>query len=156
MFTLFINDLTDLFDSSTTSKLFADDIKIYSEISISCNLDVFQIHLDAVYNWAKTWQIDISFSKCNLIVIGNLAACSDYKLSEHIILKVDNVRDLGVGVDSKLNFKTQIKDITTRAKQRSALSSVASYLEIHATSFSLTKHSFDLYLNTLLLSGPLP
>ena len=95
LFTLFINDLTDLFDSSTTSKLFADDIKIYSEISINCNLDMFQIHLDAIHNWAKIWQIGISFSKCNLIVIGNLSACPDYKLSEHIISKVDNVRDLG-------------------------------------------------------------
>ena len=53
LFTLFINDLTDMFDSSTTSKLFADDIKIYSEISINCNLDMFQIHLDAIHNWAK-------------------------------------------------------------------------------------------------------
>jgi hypothetical protein len=116
-----MNDSTDLFDSSTTSKLFADDIKIYSEISINCNLDMFQIHLDAIHNWAKIWQIGISFSKCNLIVIGNLSACPDYKLSEHIISKVDNVRDLGVCVDNKLNFKIQIKDITTRAKQRSAL-----------------------------------
>ena len=40
---IFINDSTDLFDSSTTSKLFADDIKIYSEISINCNLDMFQM-----------------------------------------------------------------------------------------------------------------
>ena len=101
--------LTDLFDSSTTSKFFADDIKIYSEISINCNLDMFQIHLDAIHNWVKIWQIGISFSKCNLIVIGNLSACPDYKLSEHIISKVDNVRDLGVCVDNKLNFKIQIK-----------------------------------------------
>ena len=96
--------------------------KIYSEISINnCNLDMFQIHLDAIHNWAKIWKIDIFFSKCNLNVIGNLSAYPDYKLSKLIISKVDNVRDLGFCVENKLNFKIPIKDITTRAKQRSAL-----------------------------------
>ena len=34
LFTLFINDITDLFDSPTKAILFADGIKIYSEIKL--------------------------------------------------------------------------------------------------------------------------
>ena len=46
-----------------------------------------------------------------------------YKLSEYII-STDNVRDLVICANSKLNFETQIKDFTTRAHQ--PLSSAAS------------------------------
>ena len=52
-----------------------------------------------------------SCNKCNLIVIGNLAVCPKYTLALHEILKTDTVKDLGVYVDHKLNFKTHIEDI---------------------------------------------
>ena len=54
-------------------------------------------------------------------MIGNLANCPIYTLSLHEILKTDTVKDLGVYVDHKLNFKTHIEDSIVRAKQRSAL-----------------------------------
>jgi len=121
LFTLFINDIIDLFDSPTKAILFADDIKIYSEIKLPPDAIQFQNYLDAVHSWSSTWQIGISYSKCNLIVIGNLANCPKYTLSSHDILNTDTVKDLGVYVDHKLNFKTHIEDCIVRAKQRSAL-----------------------------------
>ena len=63
LFSLFINDITDLFDQPATSILFADDIKIYSEIIFPNDVIKFQKYLDAVHDWAKTWQIGISYSK---------------------------------------------------------------------------------------------
>ena len=54
-------------------------------------------------------------------MIGNLANCPKYTLSLHEILKTDTVKDLGVHVDHKLNFKTHIEHSVVRAKQRSAL-----------------------------------
>jgi len=56
-----------------------------------------------------------------IIVIGNLANCPKYTLSSHEILNIETVKDLGVYVDHKLNFKTHIEDCIVRAKQRSAL-----------------------------------
>ena len=56
---LFINDITDLFDQPATSILFADDIEIYSEIILPTDEIKFQNYLDAVHDWAKTWQIGV-------------------------------------------------------------------------------------------------
>ena len=46
MFNLFINDVTDHLDSTSNTKIFADDIKIYTEL-INHNSDInFQAQLD--------------------------------------------------------------------------------------------------------------
>ena len=68
----------------------------------------------------KTWQIGISYSKCNILTIGNLST-QKFKLSTHEILNSNIVKDLGVLVDHKLNFKAHIEDCVVRARQRSAL-----------------------------------
>ena len=95
---------------------------IYSFFSKNINFTVLTSFLyNAVHSWSSTWQIGISYSKCNLIVIGNLANCPKYTLSSHEILNTETVKDLGVYVDHKLNFKTHIEDCIVRAKQRSAL-----------------------------------
>ena len=80
LFSLLINDITDLFDQPATSILFADDIKIYSEIILPNDVIKFQKYLDAVHDWAKTWQIGISYSKCNILTIGNLTTPTYYAL----------------------------------------------------------------------------
>ena len=73
LFTLFINDITDNFEPNINTKLFADDVKLYSEFSIlSANQDAqnFQNHLNYIQNWASLWQIDISYSKCDILSLG--------------------------------------------------------------------------------------
>ena len=50
-----------------------------------------------------------------------MADCLKCTLSLHEIFKTDSVKDLGVYVDNKLNFKTHIEDSVVRTEQRSAL-----------------------------------
>ena len=121
LFSLFMNDTTNLFDQPATSILFADDIKIYFEIIFPTDVMKFQKYLDAVHDWEKTWQIGVSYSKCNILTIGNLATSPKYMLSVHEILNSNTVKDLGVLVDHKLNFKAHIEDCVVQARQRSAL-----------------------------------
>ena len=97
LFSLFINDITDFFDQPATCILFADDIKIYSEIILPTDEIKFQKYLDAVHDWAKTWQIVVSYSKCNVLTIGNLATSPKYNLSVHEILNSNTVKD-GIGI----------------------------------------------------------
>ena len=54
-------------------------------------------------------------------------------VSVHEILNSNTVKDLGVLVDHKLNFKAHIEDCVVRARQRSALIYFAEdfYLEIY-------------------------
>ena len=50
---IFINDTTDNLDQSTTAKLFADDIKLYSELSFPHNN--LQTQLDKIHTWSSIW-----------------------------------------------------------------------------------------------------
>ena len=56
LFNLFINDVTDsLIDVS--AKLFADDLKLYTDINASSSELNFQTNLDQIFTWASSWQL---------------------------------------------------------------------------------------------------
>ena len=63
LFNLYINDITDSLDSTTTSKIFADDLKIYTELSSTDSTSNLQNHLNLIHLWSVTWQLQISHSK---------------------------------------------------------------------------------------------
>ena len=122
LFSIFINDITDNF-THVMAKLFADDIKLYTSLSSThpAAVTTFQHHLDLIHSWATTWQIGISFSKCNILQIGTHSHQSNYSVSNHTLLPVNQVRDLGVLIDSELKFNHHILDCVTRARSRSYL-----------------------------------
>ena len=121
LFNLFINDITDQFDNSTTSKIFADDIKIYTEFSTSISPNHLQHHLDLIHQWSITWQLPISNSKCNILTLGRHTLTQSFSLSNSPIAHIHSCLDLGVTIDCDLKFSQHINDIVRRAKQRSAL-----------------------------------
>ena len=54
LFLIYINDLPDGVSSSV--KLFADDTKVYRELSdAEGDTSLLQSHLDLMSDWAKTW-----------------------------------------------------------------------------------------------------
>ena len=54
---------------STTAKLFADDIKLYSSSS-NISPSNLQSQLNIIQLWSSTRQLKISHSKCNILPIG--------------------------------------------------------------------------------------
>jgi Reverse transcriptase (RNA-dependent DNA polymerase) len=69
-FLLYINDVVEVFrDSKCTCKLYADDLKIYTEIQLVDDLNLLQSALDALYEWSDRWQLSISYKKCSAILI---------------------------------------------------------------------------------------
>ena len=70
LFNLYINDITDSLDSTTTSKIFADDLKIYTELSSTDSISNLQNHLNLIHLWSVTWQLQISHSKCHTLTLG--------------------------------------------------------------------------------------
>ena len=105
--------------------MFADDVKLYTEIKSQTDFQNFQLCLNKLENWAEIWQLKFSINKCCILDIGlckmmniNIYDCflDDTKLG-----KVQSCRDLGVTVDSKLSFSYHMIDIVTRAKQRMSL-----------------------------------
>ena len=53
LFILYINDVTDGF-IGVSAKLFADDLKLYTEIDTDLSEINFQSHLDIIFSWASS------------------------------------------------------------------------------------------------------
>ena len=120
LFNLFINDVTDTF-INVTAKLFADDVKLYTELSSPTAVTNFQSHLDLIQSWSTTWQINISYTKCNILEIGNQIHPSAYSISNQTLTHATFVKDLEVLIDPKLKFDHHILDFVNRARQRASL-----------------------------------
>ena len=68
LFLLFINDVVDLFtDNRCACKLYADDLKIYTNIELSDGVSVLQSKLDELNKWSEQWQLSISHKKTNIM-----------------------------------------------------------------------------------------
>ena len=75
-------------------------------------------------NGNSKWQLQISFSKCYIIHIRRSQPCNnvlEYKLGDVVLKAVNNVSDLGVNVDCKLNFCEHVANITRKAHARANL-----------------------------------
>ena len=121
LFNLYINDITDSLNCFTSSKIFADDLKIYTEFNTNTQPIHLQTHLDLILEWSLTWQLKISQSKCNILFIGHHKIRPSFSISSSEITVSEYVTDLGVTIDPKLNFNSHIGGMVSKAKQRCAL-----------------------------------
>jgi len=71
LFLLYINDLPDIFDEAVTLKIFADDVKLYTNISNVANQANIKEELNKPAGWAADWQLPISYSKCCILDLSN-------------------------------------------------------------------------------------
>ena len=110
LFNLYINDLTDFYTPLSNSKLYADDVKIYTEICDSVSFLHLQSYLDHIQTWAADWQLTISESKCNIIQLSVSKAnfLPDFYLYNTPITSVESVCDLGIIIDSNLCFRKHL------------------------------------------------
>ena len=65
--------------------------------------------------------MQISYSKCNILLISLNTPPQYYKIDINIIAVVDSVTDLGVIIDADLRVKHHLNNIVLKANQRSAL-----------------------------------
>ena len=119
LFTLFVNDITDSLDCTTTAKLFADDLKLYTNISTSSTVNL-QHQLNEVHKWSKIWQLPISFSKCTVLHLGRNKTQQQYHFQNTLIKQSDIVRDLGILIEPNLKFTSHVHTIVSRANIRSS------------------------------------
>ena len=83
--------------------------------------DNLQDKLNAIYDWSQVWQLSISYKKCNSMYIGNHVCKPNLLLNGATVPVVDEVRDLGVSIDSRLTFHTHIKQTVVRTCVRANL-----------------------------------
>jgi hypothetical protein len=70
LFLIYINDVVNIFkDNRCTCKLYADDLKMYSQIRVNDDIKILQNALDELYKWSNLWQLKISQKKCATLLI---------------------------------------------------------------------------------------
>ena len=118
LFLIFINDITDNLGPEVSSKLFADDIKLYTQLSNPSSSVNFQTQLNIISAWSVAWQLPISHSKCCLLEIGRNLSSPPLHISSVCIPYVNQVKDLGVHIERDFKFTQHINIISSRACQR--------------------------------------
>lgn len=121
MFSFFINDLPKVIYFAK-ALLFADDLKLYIEINKKCpRLNHFELKQDLlrVTVWCKNNGLILNSKKCFTITFSR--QCSDYLFDYDIfgetLSRVNSIRDLGVIMDSKLNFQEHIDTVYSEASK---------------------------------------
>ena len=99
LFVIYINDLSDIFPKTVTSKYFADDAKLYTEINSADDIDNLQFSLDKISDWASNWQLSIAIKKCytmDMSVKAKIGFFCNNSIDGVEIENVSSLRDLGV------------------------------------------------------------
>ena len=124
LFLLYINDLTDILSNveGCSVKLYADDVKLYSSFKIAnYSVDLVTM-LDRITEWAIVWQLKIATNKCvsHRIVSSSLKNNDKYcyKLNDFLLDWSENTKDLGITIDTHLEFKQHIANIVHTAHTR--------------------------------------
>jgi len=121
LFVIYINDIVKCIEGSCRVKLFADDSKFYQSRKGNDNSDLVNT-LENFCTWAKTWQLNVAFQKCNMFSVGNMSVPEkEYYLSSKKIYPVEEIRDLGIIISKNLKAPSHCSAIATKAYSRAAL-----------------------------------
>ena len=117
LFALYVNELPSLVSSPLL--MFADDIKLYRIIRSSEDCLQLQHDIDVLAQWSKKWLLSFNVTKCKVLHIGNSTVhCShQYTLQEVPLELLDDMRDLGIVIDSKLKFHAHTDSVTNKANR---------------------------------------
>jgi len=125
LFLVYIADLPRVVSAPNKIRLFADDVKLFREISREEDESELQRSLESVADWSKTWLLRLNLQKCKTVRFGLERGGPRYFLFEGSqrcsIESVPRERDLGVGFDKNLNFRSHIDEKVAVAKRTLAV-----------------------------------
>ena len=123
LFVIYINDLPISCNANGDLFLFADDAKLFKHISCIEDSVCLLEDCQSLYDWSERWLMKLNIKKCKVLSIGQKSSSvfkygfnttgSGFDELEH----VDEIKDLGVIVDSDLSFVSHINDKISKAYQ---------------------------------------
>jgi hypothetical protein len=120
LFLIYINDLPLSIPPSVSTRLFADDVKlfhIYQELPRSPWL---QNALNCLAHWSRLWCLPISVNKTFILSISSKnTPPTQFTLNNQPITFSSSVKDLGITFSSNLDFSVHIQNIVKLANFRS-------------------------------------
>ena len=161
LFIIYINDLIQAINNPNTKIFtFADDTKLVSPISSTSDQVKLQHDLNCVINWTKLNNMQLNKTKFelishklvpdnpNLALLKEMPFYWDFKFYATScgfqIYPSSQVRDLGIFLDSKIDWRYHYNNIVAKAKQISGW--------ILNTFYTRNKHTMLLLFNSLVRS----
>ena len=119
LFVIYINELEE--SVSCGVKLYADDTKVFAVVNHESESKAFQEQIDALSRWSEMWQLKFHPDKCHILKLGRKPDMNNYVMkNENEICKLKEVeeeKDLGVIIDSNLNFRKHCEKVTSTANR---------------------------------------
>ena len=119
LFVIYINDLPDSIKSNIL--LFADDTKIFRQVSCRDDATVLQDDIDALNSWTEKWLLKFNTDKCHVLTLGKFDKIQHthrYTLYGSELEHVFEEKDLGVIIDMELSFE---EHMTTKIKKANSI-----------------------------------
>ena len=119
LFVLFINDLPKVIPVRSEAALYADDTKIYQQISCEDNAQHLQQTLTNLATWSATNNIKFNEGKCKVLTVSckKEPITCPYQLGYTTISRVQKEKDLGITISSDLSWGLHIHAITAKANK---------------------------------------
>ena len=117
LFLIYINDITYAAKENCKVRLFADDVKVYTD-DFKGNFRNLSNTLTEISRWSSAWQLFPSIHKCKSITFGKNNINQPYFLNESQIIKVTSLSDIGITFSSDLKFSLHCHSIASKALSR--------------------------------------
>ncbi len=111
---LYINDLSDHIDPPVALSMFVDDTKLDLQWDKPEERALLQNNVDSFSGWSNDSQLVVQPAKSASLCIGR-APAPNYTINGETLATVTSIRDLGILLDSSLNFKLHVAAITRKA-----------------------------------------
>ena len=117
LFVIYINDLPDVCRDLCSLFLFADDAKMYKVISQNSDLQLLTKACQSMLEWCDMWCMQLNAYKCKALTLGkSMILTNDSSTTFDILYNgnilhlehISSMKDLGITIDSDLNFKEHI------------------------------------------------
>ena len=119
LFLIYVNELPEVVKNGSVY-LFADDCKIQFIFNRDSYPDCLQQDLNIIKKWSDSMQLSLSPDKCAILQLGNRTdnLARKYYIGEKELQNCTSMRDLGIIIDSKLNFSEHCSTIVKKAAMR--------------------------------------
>ena len=147
LFVIFINDLPNHVIAALL--LYADDSKVYKEITCENDIELLQTDLDSMDSWSDKWLLRFAPDKLKRLTISKQPQIDRaFRVGQHAVAKSACEKDLGVYVDAQLNFNEHIcNKVKTANRVVGAIRRSFRYLD-HTTFSQLFKSLVRCHLET--------
>ena len=118
VFLLYFNDSNPVLQVARLS--YADDMKIFCEVKSLNDCRHLQQQLDIFTEWCNINCMILNFQKCSVISFSRKKKpiAFDYRLSGVVVTRESCIKNLGVLLDSKLDFNQHITFIIAKASRQ--------------------------------------